>query len=323
MKRKIVLIFILTCIFSLASKADEPVVVSLKDKVTLQTDVLSIQDIVNEEGTDAGFIEKFGHLKLANLSLSDHRITQTRLLALLYKSGADVNGIQFRNAASIELERGQDIVLPPSLRARITKDLTNTFNIPASSISMENTRVLPALSDEDYQLLQVKKIHAIKLDDLENAHFKLYVRDLDGKLASHDLYMNLKINTTIYTANAALNKGKTLEKNDLSSKRTLLKSLSGRLASPEKIRQGTFKSNTDIAQDEIILDSMLQEIRLVEEGSAVTLSYRTPMLHVRTQGILLESSEIGQLVRAENTDSKRSVTGTLVSKDLVEVANVD
>lgn len=324
MKRKLILMTLLTCLFSLASRAEDPLHVSLKSKVRMQNSALSLKDIVDEEGTDIEFIRRYGEVKVSNLDKREQKITQTKLLALLYKSGIEVNKIRFQNTPNVQVERGQDIELPQSLKTRIARALSNHHNIPVADIVMKQARILPDLMDQDYQLMQVKKIHAVDLSRLDQAHFKLYIKNLDGKLLEHDLYLNLKINTTVYTASEAIDEGGTVTAKNLVRGRVVLTSLNGRLASPDQLRPGTtFKTSAPIAQNEILLESMLHEIRLIPQGSAVTLSYRSPMLHVRTQGRLLEASEIGKSVVAENMDSKRTVSGKLVSKDMIEVNHVN
>lgn len=324
MKRKMILMLILTCLFSLTSRADEPLSVLLKDKVRVENNRITLNDLINEDGTDVEFVQRYGKVPLSSLGEQEQKITQTKLLALLYKSGVDVSNIRFKNSANIELERGQEVTLPPSFKSRLSKDLSRTYNIPLEAITLGLARVLPALKDPDYQLMQIKKILPRDLKNLARAHFEIHVQNLDGEVVSHDLYLALKINVSAYTAKEFLSSGSTVTTQDFTRGKILLTALDRRLASPNTMASNvSYKLTREIPQNGLLMENMLREISLVEEGSAVVLSYKTPMLRVQTQGKLLESAEIGKMVRAENMDSKRSVTGVLVAKDLVEVSHVN
>lgn len=324
MKRKMILILILTSLFSLTSRADEPLSVLLKDKVRVENNRITLQDLIDEDGTDVEFVQRYGKMPLSSLNEQEQKITQTKLLALLYKSGVDVNNIRFKNAANIELERGQEVTLPPSFKSRLSKDISRTYNIPLEGITLGLARILPALKDPNYQLMQIKKILPRDLKNLARAHFEIHVQNLDGQIMSHDLYLSLKINVSAYTAKEFLSSGSTVTTQDFTRGKILLTTLGERLANPNAMAANvSYKLTREIPQNGMLLENMLREINLVEEGSAVMLSYKTPMLRVQTQGKLLESAEIGKMVRAENMDSKRSVTGVLIAKDLVEVSHVN
>lgn len=316
------LVILSLLLFTSHVAASDIVTVTLKGHVTMDSDRLLMRDIVDSQETDLEFIEKYGNLKINALNETTDKIDHTKLLGSLYIAGADVEQIRFRKNTSTHLERGQKIDFSTSEKAKVIKKIAQSFQIPEQDIKIEKTRLLPSLKELSLDGLKIRKLSLADFRDLNRAKMEVSVEDFDGNKTNHTLFLQLNIETPVVTASQNLEAGQSVEEKDYLVGRKKLNSLTAPLANASLMKSKTFKTVSDIKKGDVISQNLINESLIIKEGTLVTLSYKTPFLNINTQGKLLGSSEVGKLVQVENIDSKRTVTGRLLAKDLVEVAHV-
>lgn len=313
----LVIIFFVT----LNVQAEGLLKVSLKDKVILKSEQLTIKDLVVPSETDLDFIRKYGDLLVLTNKDSDDSIDRSRFYSSLIKSGANIENLSLKMNGSVEIERGQDIDLNDHARKKVLRLFTTRYRLPKQDVKFLNTRILPKVATKDLETLYFKTVQIRDLSNLKNAKFKVVVEDEDGRVSEHTLFASLDIETTVLVAKQDIDSGATLEEGQFIKGRQKIKKLKGPLLHSTDLKSGNYKYTKSVKKDEVLLAEVLRESILVKEGALVTLSYKTPHLTVSTLGKVRGSAEIGQVVRVENIDSQRIVNGKLVSPDLVEVVN--
>lgn len=306
-----------------ASAEDGRLEVQFKNMVTMEEETLLVKDLVDTDNTDIEFVSRYGNLKITDLSPEADKIDQTKLIGVLITAGADIDQIMFKQGSAVKLERGQEIELTDDQSARLIAAVTGDYNVPAKDIAIESARILPKLEELALDGFKFAGIKAKDLSDLRHAKFIASVEDFDGNRTAHTVTLKLKIETPVITAAADITAGEGLTDTHYFAGRMPLDSLNGRLVSATEIKGKAIKATTEIKKGEVLTADLVKESKLIKEGSAVTLSYKTSLLNIKAQGTLLEAGEIGAEVRVENADSKRTVLGRLISQDVVEVANAN
>lgn len=303
--------------------ADDIMKVTLKESMTLTADTVRFSDIVDADATDIEFIKKFGSLKVTDSQDEATRLDRTRLISILFKAGAPVDDIRIVMSQAVEIERGQKVALGDEQKNQILRVLAADYGVPAVDVTLGDAAILPKISDDQKMLLHFKSIKATDLKRLSRAAFRVTMLDDDGLTQEYTLYVKLGIETQIAQASKSLEPGHVLATDDYILGKQKLSGLSGKLVNIKNLGEGTIKIVSTIERDEILLANSVRLAQRVKEGSTVTLSYKTPFLHIKTVGVVKEGGEVGDVVRVENTQSQQTVTGRLISKDMVEVARVD
>ena len=295
--------------------------VAFQKHVEMKSDELFIKDIVDSEGTDVEFIQKYGNLKITDSNDESETIDRSRIYRDLIKAGADLDHIQFVMNGAVTVERGQKIDLPSAAEQKIIDIVSSTTQVPKADIKIASVRILPKLQDGEETDPYFKSIQAQNLSHSNNTKFEAVVENTDGVENHHELIVAFDVETTVLVANSDLVSGTILSSDKFVAGRQKLKSLDGKILRQGDLGNKTLKLIVSIAKDNVILADDIKQSVVVADGAQVTLSYKMPGLHISTTGIIQGVSEIGQVVRVENTDSNRVVTGRLVSPDLVEVGN--
>lgn len=309
----------LLVLVSTAALAGDTLTVRLKRAVTIESDSVKLSDIIDTAGTDIEFARRFGNVTL-DLAPDAAAVDHSLVLAALSQAGADLDAIRFTGSGGATLERGLEINLPESARAKITALISSGYGVPAADMTLKTARLLPKPRNNDPQGLTFSDFTALDLSHLNRAKFKATLTDDMGSRTACTLTLNLAVETTVVTAAADLEAGITLTDTDIVSGRAPLTSLSGRILAATDLKGKAFKVRDAIGRDDIITDHDVSEILQIKKGAPVTLTYKTAMISIKATGTLQDDAEVGSVVQAENVDSKRSVTGRLVSKDEVEVS---
>lgn len=317
----LILLFVFLIIVTVPLQADEIMRIALKDRIVMKTDLLKIKDIVNNDQTDISFIRRYGDIKISDDKDVFDKINSSRLYSILHNHGADLDNLRFKTNTGVHIERGQDIELNKHGHKKVLQLISSSFNIPQTDIEIVRSRILPRTAKESLSSLYFKSLKPIDLSRLDNAKLKAVVENIEGVESTHTLYLKLNIETSVLVVNESLIPGTTLRSEHFTAGRQKIDKLNGKIIRSKDLNNKTFKLVNEVSKNDILLDSMLRKSVLINEGTLVTLSYKTPYLSISTLGKVHGSAEIGQIVRVENIDSKRIVTGKLVSPDLVEVIN--
>lgn len=301
--------------------ADDVLQVQFKSHITSPGNSIQLKDVIDNEHTDLEFMQRYGNMTLNALKSDAEKIEPMQIMALLGQSGADMTKIQFKQFGSIALERGQTVELPNTLKQKIISDIAVNYGIPEQDIGFGATRVLPKLPSEQTNDLKFSQIVIHDLSHLDQVKVTAFVEDQNGHTTTHDFSVALNINTNTLTAAQDIPAGSPLQTSKYWSARSKLTELNGRILLPDAVKDKTLRTNTNIQKGAVILANAVDETQAVTRGKVVTVSYKTAQIDIKTQGTLLDDAEVGSLVRVENLESKRSVTGRLLSKDLVEVAH--
>ena len=319
-------LFILTIIgallvFATPTRASDDVIqVQFKTHITSAGATIPLKDMIDNDRTDLEFMQRYGNIVLTSVAAEAEQIDPAQIMALLSKSGADMTKIQFKQFGSIALERGQSVDLPSEFKQKIVNELNAMYGIPTQDVIFSNARVQPKLPAESTNM-KFSNIVLGDLTKLDQARIMATLTNTDGSSMSYDFTVALNITTTTLTAAEDIPAGTTLTDNKFWSARSTINSLSGRILLPTSVKGKLIKTTSAVAKGEVILASAVQEAHEVARGKVVTVSYKTAQIDIKTQGTLLDNAEVGALVRVENLESKRSITGRLLSEDLVEVAD--
>lgn len=313
-----IFVLIFTSYFVLASDALK---VSFKDRVVLRSETLRMSDVIESKETDIDFVRRYGEIKISDDKSSDEKISRSHLYSLLHQAGANLENLQIRMGQGISVERGQLIQVDSQTSNKLINVLSSEYNIPKNDIEVVKTRIFPRLSESSLSSAYFRTVKKIDLSRPHNAKYMVQVEDIDGVASSHTLFVSFEIETPVLMAKEGLEEGATLNTEHFILGRQKIKSLRGKLMPQKDFKNYTFKYKKGIKKDEVLLLDMVRQSVLVNEGSLVTISYKTPYLTISTIGKLHDTGEIGQVVRVENIDSNRIVKGRLISPDLVEVAS--
>ncbi|MBF0104831.1 MAG: flagellar basal body P-ring formation protein FlgA [Deltaproteobacteria bacterium] len=316
-----VLFLVVIMTFSVPLRAEEVLHVALKDRVVMNKDILKIRDIVDSNGTDVDFIRRYGDIKVSDDKDSFDDVDRSKLYSLLHHSGADLDGLNVRMAKGVHIERGQALDLSQDTHSKIIQVIAAAFNIPAADIRITRSRILPRVDTESLSSLYFKSVTPQDLSSMDNTKLKVVVENIDGIESEHTLYLKMQVETNVLVLKDDLEPGTTLTGEHFVEGRQKIQKLEGKIVRGGDLKNKTFKLVQKAGRDQLLIDSMIRKSVLVGDGALVTLSYKTPYLNISTQGKIRGTAEIGQVVRVENIDSARIVSGRLISPDLVEVIN--
>jgi len=240
---------------------------------------------------------------------------------ILLGAGANLDNISIVMNNGVKVERGQAIELDDRAITKLKKSIESQYRVPKKDIKVSKMRILPRLSEETVKAPYYRSVEIMDVTDLKNATFKVVVEDQDGRSTDHVLYASLYIETTVLVAKDEIAQDTTLQDQLYIQGRQEITRLDEAFLRKEDLLGRTFKFKKTIKKDEIFKVGLLRDSVVVQEGATVTLSYKSANLSVSTLGKLKTTAEIGQVVRVENVNSQRVVNGTLISKDIVEVAH--
>ncbi|OVE80547.1 flagella basal body P-ring formation protein FlgA [bacterium K02(2017)] len=319
----IVLLIVLLLVFlsvSLPLKAQSKTKVTLKEHLTLDAGSLKIIDIVDSKNTDIDFIRNFGDTIITTETDTFQKLSLSKVYRVLSEAGADLGQLQIKMKNSIKIERGQSIELNNHASKKVLRKITEIYNIPERDIIINSARILPKLDDEtNSDLAYFKKISPISFKNLKNSKLKVLIENVNGEEKEHTLYLNLNIETSVLMIKNELDSGTTLQLDHFIEGRQKMSSLDGKLINSQDVKAQTYKLISSAAKDKILINQMIRKSVLVNDGSLVTIRYKTPHLNISALGKIYGSGEIGQIVKVMNIDSERMVKGKLISPDLVEV----
>lgn len=305
-------------------QAEGVVQVGLKSEIIAQARVIRLKDIIDTQVTDVEFTQQYGDLVVCEEDDEIDKISSSRLYALLLKAGADVDQINFRMNQGVFIERGQKITVTSTLANKIAQNIMSHYGVPSADVKVEDIRILPKLDASlDSDALVFKSVEASNLKSLNNSKFNVVIENPDGDMSEHEIFVKLSIETQVAIAKEALEPGTYLKSEHYVVGRQKLKSLTQKIAREKDLNSESLKVVRSIVKDEILTAEMTFKSEVVSKGAVVNLSYKTSLMTISTMGKLLDASEVGQVVHVENVDSQRTVTGRLVSKELVEVASVN
>ncbi len=320
-KQNIILIMLLMTSVSGESLAQERLRVTFRPSVALNENKLCIRDLVDPEQTDLDFIKEFGGISVTGDDDDSDYITRAQLYSALNTSGANLDNYNFASSGGVVVERGQKIILSQTNQDKIIATIAKGYGIAEADIVIKSARISPRFEKIDNSEPHIRRVNSMDLNRLSQAVLSVDVEDLNGDTAEHQLYLALNIETTVMVARETISAEESLTTDHFISGRQKIKSLGGKILGASQLKNKNYKTIKEVSRDAILLSDMIRESVLVKEGSAVSISYKTPYLNIKAMGKLLTSSEIGKVVRVENIDSKRTVEGKLVSQDLVEVVN--
>lgn len=294
--------------------------VSFKNKIVMREPELKLRDLIEAENTDINFLRQYGDLVIGNEEDIEDHLVRSQIYAVFHKAGINLDNIQFRINGGIQIERGQLVDLPMDATNKVKNIVKGITNIPSNDITILKARLLPKLPEENPEHLFYKKVEALNLKKASNSKFRVIVENVEGSQSEHTLFVQFQVETTVLMAKDGLQAGETLSQDDYLVGRQRIHHLNEMLIRSQNLKEGTFKIVHPIAKDQVFKKGMLRKSLVVADGTLVTLSYKSRGLNIKGLGRVVESGEVGKIVRLENIDSKRIVKGRLVSQDVAEVS---
>lgn len=303
------------------SEASDFAVVQLKNHVVMKTENLKLKDILDDTGTDIEFMAKHGDVVVLNGDESTETISRSDLYAILMKEGIDLDSVSIKMDHSVSVERGQTIELNDGAKKKLLDALTKSYGIPPSDIKIESVKILPKIPDTKDSATFFTGIDVLDVSKTSNAKFVATVENADGIESEHNLFVRLTVETSVAQLKEDMQSGASINEESVVYGRKKLETLTDKLFVKSMSQGKSFKLINSVRKDGVLMASDVAESILVAEGSLVTITFRGSGLNISTLGKLQTSGEIGQLVKVENVDSQRIVSGILISSDEVEVAH--
>jgi flagella basal body P-ring formation protein FlgA len=190
-------------------------------------------------------------------------------------------------------------------------------------VSIENLKVKPALPQFENSRVQVLGLGALanrRLDGLTG--FNVSIESLDPGSKPVDVYVSgvVKITGPVIVSNRNFIRGDLITENDISFRilpwNTLPTSAMG-VPLTEHIGK---TARTQILAGALVFSDLVEESAFVKNGDSIELTVLSgPGVIIRSHGIARQSGRVGDSVRVEYLDTKKSLVGMVTGKKAVEV----
>lgn len=316
--KKLWLAFLCTLCFAVPAFAG-PLTIAVQDKASVKGPYITLGEIAAITGEEAGRIEQLAGLRLgyAPAPGSSTVLTKELLGTRLAATGADFSDVVWQTAPSITIMTESQVVSGQQLADAATQAVYNKL----TGITGELT-VTPAAVPSDVlvplgTVQVVAEIPAgVRFTGFTTAYITIFV---DGqRFNSIPVRLTVKLYQQVVVAARAISGREVLTADSI----RLERADTGRLAAgyiTDSNQAIGLQSRRLITQGTVITGQLLEKPVLIARGSTVTVVARVGDIEVTASGQALQDGVKDQLIRVQNTNSRRIITARVVDDATVLV----
>ncbi len=208
---------------------------------------------------------------------------------------------------------------PEALAKNLAEQIAKQSALPESQIKieLESLKLEPAIELGKVKSVQVLGLFGKRLDGL----FQLPVVVQVGRLSqTFQVSGVMKINGPVLVAKRAMLRGEVIESQDLRSEILPWRTLpTGATGISEKELLG-LRVKSHIERGSVVYPLLLDEPFAVKNGEMVELTLMSgPGVLIRSRAVAKQEGYVGDVIRLEQPDTRKALTGQIVGKKSVEV----
>jgi len=213
-------------------------------------------------------------------------------------------------------------VFRESVELEIQKQLARKMNVAPGDfqVSLENIRVtpaLPVLKKYPVQILGLGSEGSKRLDGLSSLTISIGESRESVELSLTGV---LKITGPVIVAKENLVRGRLLNRNDFRIEKLPWKTLPGDSAGTALQDLEGRRVKTLISEGAIVWKGLLEENLAVRQGDPVQVTvYSGPGVIIRSRGIARQEGRMGEFIRVEQNDTRKTLNAVVVGEKNVEV----
>jgi len=320
--RIIMTLFSLLSIFILlpdifASKIE----IKLMDKVVLEDEIITVNDISTVTGDDADLINKIKGIEIGNTpgANSERRIDLSFIRMRLHASNINIADVTFTNAKSSLVSVESTKIKGLEIAQKAKEYLLGSLPIDGRETTVEIGRVpadqwVPRRRDKiDFHISLVdtnKDRGKVELIVSASSNSKLFFKV--------PVYFNVRVFEFV-----AITKGKTRRKQPLTKENvfiarretTRLRGMA--FSSIDDLKDMT--TTTPVQSHTILTDYMVETPPTMKQGSLVKLIVKESGFRIVTKGLAQQTGYKGDVIKLKNLDSKKMLYGKILNSDSVQV----
>jgi len=304
----------------------EPVVVALKPSVKARTRLLSVGDVADLYGGNAGLSQR-----IARLDISDNRdggtsseISQRQIRIRLLLAGIPADSFSFVGAESVVVVQQTDPINDQLITDSIRSALAGRHQVPTADLEVRVAQPLPAVPEAADVSPDEIRIEPYLPDSLPRGRTRMRVAvHVKGRLRT-DLPVTVDVTEYqhIAVATRLITRGQLLTDGDLKSER---RPITGPVQYVSLANAVGREAKRSFRPGEPIRTYDVQDTR---EESPILVKYRDTVRLVARKGQLtvtlsaaeaLQQGRLGDVVRVRNVVSKRVIVGKVVGPGELEV----
>lgn len=314
--------FLIILCMLVAPAAWAAAIVIVTPEQTVNGPVLTLGEIAQITGENEAKVSALKALRLGAAPKPGGRLVLTRELlgARLAASGADLTGITWSVPENIVIAANSQVVAGQKMADTAFAALVKRLN------SAEDKRQIELVSFSDDVAAPVGEIRL-------NAEFPYGIRKsgptvvnviitCDGRIYDKvSLRYNVKVLEDIVIASKPIAPNELLTAENLTYQRTDVARLpSAYLTDISKL--AGLSAKRPIAAGTLVTDSLLKKPILVKRGTNVAISAHSGAIAITASGQALQDGAEGQVIRVQNTNSKRIVTAKVMGEGLVQIITI-
>lgn len=314
--------FLIILCMLVAPAAWAAAIVTVAPEQAVNGPVLTLGEIAQITGEDEAKISALKALRLGSAPKPGGRLVLTRELlgTRLAASGADLGGITWSVPESIVITANSQVVAGQKIADTAFEALVKRLNI------RENKRQIELVSFSEDVAAPIGEIglkaeipYGIRKSGLTIVNV---IITCDGRIYDKvSLRYNVKVFEDIVIASKQIAPQEALTTENLTYQRTDIARLSGAYVTDISKLTG-LTAKRPIASGTLITDSLLKKPILVKRGTNVTISAHSGAIAITASGQALQDGAEGQVIRVQNTNSKRIVTAKVMGEGLVQITTI-
>ena len=295
--------------------------ISLKDKVILEGDEITIKDISTVTGDDADLVNKIKGIAIGNApgANSERRINLSFIRMRLKSSNVDVSDVTFTDAESSLVSVESTKIKGLEIAQRAKEYLLDYLLMDEKETTVELGRI-PA--DQWVPKSRDKIDFYVTLIDTSKDRGKIELvvsASSDSKrFFKVPVYFNVRVFEYVVIAKRRMGRKQQLTRENLFIARRDTTRIRGMaFSSIDDLRDMT--TIASVQANTILTDNIVETPPTIMQGSLVKLIVKRSGSKIVTKGLAQQAGYKGEVIKVKNLDSKTMLYGTIINSDSVDV----
>ena len=295
--------------------------ISLKKKVILEDDEITIKDISTVTGDDADLVDKVKNIAIGNApgANSERRVNLNFIIMRLNSANVDVSDVTFTNATSSLVSVESTKIKGLEIAEKAKEYLLDFLPMDEKETTVELGRIpadqwVPKRRDKiDFNITLIdtsKDRGKIELIVSASSDSKRFFRV--------PVYFNVRVFEFVAITKRKMGRKQQLTKENLFIARRDTTRMRGMaFSSIDDLKNMT--TIASVQANTILTDHMVEVPPTIKQGSLVKLIVKQSGFKIVTKGLAQQTGYIGEVIKLKNVNSKKMVYGTIIDSDSVHV----
>lgn len=309
------------------SPTEGPVIVSLRERVTVGGRVVALGDVAELTGGNAWVREKLAALDLADAPTAAEPRAVSRQQVLFRARLADIPERLFRieGAPKVQVTFGRYMVPEADVLAAARRVLFQRLPWGEEDVSVQLVQPVgvPLEVDAPREDVTVRGEPHAAATPLGRVQMDMAVYVRGERRISFPLYLDVRLCQKMAVCTKKIERGEPLNESNVVFDRRPVEGLRDYYSAPRMLANK--RARLPILPGSVVTASMVEDDGekpgqvVIRQQEAVKMVVRLGPVTVTASGEALQDGRLGQLIRVRNVDSKQVVLGRVADKSLVEI----